>query len=381
MNKYIFATMVFVTILLNSFSLFAYEPVIDPWSIPLYVTSATKVDTLWFGTKVGASNSFNSGIDKLAPPPPPQISELFPCFQISGIFKNLNEDYRSNIDSTNTWQLQISGTNNSPFQISWNNVGFPQGDVPGKLFINGTNMLQTSSLSLNGDQSLSIAYEAPKRQMANFTANPLTGIKPLTVQFTNSSTGNITSYLWNFGDTQTSSEQNPVHIYTNSGTFTVSLTVSGSGWNDKFTRNNYIQVSDSPQPLTANFTAAPLTGIKPLNVQFTNTSTGTITSWLWQFGDNATSTDVNPVHVYNTAGSFPVSLTVTGPQGSNTKTRQNYIVVTEPPPTANFIGAPRSGNAPLSVQFTDRIHWFDYLMAVDFWRQSDQFPAKPCSCL
>ena len=79
----------------------------------------------------------------------------------------------------------------------------------------------------------------------------------------------------------------------------------------------------------ANFTANKTEGTCPLTVQFTDQSTGKITSWFWDFGDGETSTEQNPTHTYNSTGYFTVSLTVTGPGGSDTETKENYIHVTE----------------------------------------------------
>jgi len=188
--------------------------------------------------------------------------------------------------------------------------------------------------------------------VANFTAVPRSGKIPLTVQFTDTSTGNITSRLWNFGDGTTSTERNPSHTYQKAGSYTVSLTVTGPGGSgsDTKTVGGFIQVI-SAAPV-ADFTAAPRSGNSPLVVQFTGTSTGNITSRLWNFGDGTTSTERSPSHTYQNTGSYTVSLTVTGPGGSNTKTMEGYIQVTPPAPVANFTATPRSGKSPLVVQFT-----------------------------
>jgi len=79
----------------------------------------------------------------------------------------------------------------------------------------------------------------------------------------------------------------------------------------------------------ADFTADQTEGTCPLTVKFTDQSTGEITSWFWEFGDGETSTEQNPTHTYNSTGYFTVSLTVTGPGGSDTETKENYIHVTE----------------------------------------------------
>jgi PKD repeat protein len=68
----------------------------------------------------------------------------------------------------------------------------------------------------------------------------------------------------------------------------------------------------------ANFSASPTSGTAPLTVNFTSTSTGSITTYAWNFGDGGTSSLQNPAHVFNTAGVYGVSLTATGPGGSNT---------------------------------------------------------------
>src|SRR5882672_4835198 len=112
---------------------------------------------------------------------------------------------------------------------------------------------------------------------------------------------------------------------------------------------------------TASFTASPLVGDRPLNVDFTNQSSSgssAITSVLWDFGDGSTpSTQTNAGHLYGSAGTYTVSLRVTTAEGTNTQTRSDYIVVGNGPGTtpanALFSGTPTAGNAPLTVSFTD----------------------------
>ena len=86
-------------------------------------------------------------------------------------------------------------------------------------------------------------YQIPS---ADFKGTPTTGMAPLIVYFSNQSTGNISTYLWNFGDQTASAEPNPIHIYTSSGAFSVTLTVSGPEGSDSKTIADFIQVH-SPQ--------------------------------------------------------------------------------------------------------------------------------------
>jgi PKD repeat protein len=172
------------------------------------------------------------------------------------------------------------------------------------------------------------------------------------VHFTDTSTGTLTAHLWDFGDGTISTVQHPAHVYTTTGAYTVSLNVSGPGGGDRLTRSGYIVVT-SDGPLTAGFAASPLAGQPPLTVVFTDTSTGAVTDWLWSFGDGGTSTAQHPTHTYTLTGAFTVSLTASGPGGSDTEVKAGYIQVSDEPIIANFTAQPTSGPAPLTVQFTD----------------------------
>ena len=167
---------------------------------------------------------------------------------------------------------------------------------------------------------------APSPPVASFTADKTSGPFPLAVNFNSSaSTGSITSYAWTFGDGGTSTAANPSHTYASSGIYTVALTVSGSGGSNTQTRASYITVT-VPAPV-ASFIANVTSGNAPLAVNFTNLSSGAITSYAWTFGDGGTSTATNPAHTYANAGSYTVALTATGPGGSNAQTRTAYISV------------------------------------------------------
>lgn len=109
----------------------------------------------------------------------------------------------------------------------------------------------------------------------------------------------------------------------------------------------------TPCAVTANFTGTPTTGCAPLNVSFTDASTGSPTSWSWTFGDGGTSTAQNPSYSYAAAGTYTVTLTVGNGTCQNTLTRTNYVTVSAVP-VAAFTGAPTSGTAPLAVTFTNQ---------------------------
>ena len=86
-------------------------------------------------------------------------------------------------------------------------------------------------------------------------------------------------------------------------------------------------VTPTPVTLVANFTVNVTSGIAPLTVAFTDTSTGEPTSWSWDFGDGSTSDKQSPTHTYTTPGTYTVTLTVTGAGAPDIETKTNYIVV------------------------------------------------------
>jgi len=89
---------------------------------------------------------------------------------------------------------------------------------------------------------------------------------------------------------------------------------------------------------TVNFSVSPISGAAPLNVTFTNTTTGQVTNWAWNFGDGTTSTAQNPTHIYSTAGTYRPVLTATGPGGSASKTAATAISVGTTTATAPSLG-------------------------------------------
>jgi len=91
-----------------------------------------------------------------------------------------------------------------------------------------------------------------------------------------------------------------------------------------------------PGALNASFTASPLSGTPPLTVTCTDTSSGQITGWSWDFGDKTTSDLQNPVHTYTKQGNYPVTLTVTGPNSKTSTCTQTIRVVSSGQLPGNF---------------------------------------------
>ena len=177
---------------------------------------------------------------------------------------NKSKFYFNNNEYTGFWQDYLTGPQIgfSKYQIkeaiqAGENIARIQSYNNGS---NGDNMVALQSI-------LILEYEPPK---ANFTANTTKGTAPLTVQFTDLSTG-ATEWQWDFNNDTIidSTEQNPTYTYTQPGTYTVTLTVKGPGGQDTLTKQDYITVYKGPAFELGNLTVTPTSGLAPLNVTIT----------------------------------------------------------------------------------------------------------------
>jgi PKD repeat protein len=190
--------------------------------------------------------------------------------------------------------------------------------------------------------------------VAAFGATPTSGTAPRKVDFTDASTNGPTAWSWDFGDPasgtdDTSSLQNPSHVYADPGTYDVTLTASNSlGTSDPLTKTAYVTLTDPPPPIkpVAAFSGSPRSGTAPRKVDFTDASTNGPTAWSWDFGDpasgaNDTSSLQNPSHTYADPGTYDVTLTASNNAGpGDPLTRTSYISVTAPSSgTAVLVGA------------------------------------------
>ena len=162
--------------------------------------------------------------------------------------------------------------------------------------------------------------------VAAFTGSPLSGPVPLTVQFASQSTGDVTSHQWDVNNDGTidGGTYTYNHTYTETGTYTVSLTVVGPAGTDSTTKTDYITVNTLPP--NAAFTGTPTSGTPDLRVAFANSSVR-YTQSTWNFGDGNTSTEDSPTHTYTAVGSYNVSLDVLGEGGTHLETKTGYINV------------------------------------------------------
>ncbi|MBL4656555.1 MAG: PKD domain-containing protein, partial [Flavobacteriales bacterium] len=189
---------------------------------------------------------------------------------------------------------------------------------------------------------------------ANFTSSTISGCSPLTVTFSDLSSGSPFFWWWDFGNSNNSIYQNPSAVYTIPGTYTVTLSVSNASGSDTIEIVNYITVFQDPN---SNFTADTTAGCNPLACQFLDLSTpgaSPISSWFWDFGDGNYSTIQNPSHLYTLAAVNSISLTTTDSIGcSNVYAHNNYIKVSDAAQVDFSSGNTNTCQIPFTVSFMD----------------------------
>jgi len=179
--------------------------------------------------------------------------------------------------------------------------------------------------------------------VVSFTCTPSSGQSPLTVSFNASSShdsdGTIVSYQWTFGDGSNGTGMTASHIYTTTGnhTYSVTLTVTDDD-GSQATATHVVSVTPPPpnSPPVASFTRNPSSGEAPLGVSLNASgsydSDGSITSYVWDFGDGSSGTGVTASHTYSNSGTYTARLIVSDNHGA-TGTVTHSVIVQTPTPT------------------------------------------------
>ncbi|MGE0635668.1 MAG: PKD domain-containing protein [Bacteroidia bacterium] len=160
------------------------------------------------------------------------------------------------------------------------------------------------------DSILVTLYPLP---VVDFSADTLSGCEPLAVRFTDNTVPAPAAYLWNFGDTHESTSSYPVNTYYQEGLYDVQLiATTADGCVDSLTITDMIEIFPRP---TADFTLSPtVVNVLEAWINFNDQSSGAH-SWHWDFGDDSTSTLINPQHFYTDTGEYRIWLTVTSQDG------------------------------------------------------------------
>ncbi len=243
------------------------------------------------------------------------------------------------------WQLDDSSLpivqeNPTSTQVAVNNKLLYQFKLPAnKAFTTSgiKNIIVTSSLPVGSnvcstvdEEKINYTFEVSDLPVAEFSAPAKVCItKPAQFTYVDKKIGEpVTSWLWDFGDGKTSTEQNPSHTYASIGSYKVKLTlISNAGCNSFVFEKNI----DIIKPLINNFEiVSPLCTNTSISFIDQSTSTdGGVTNWLWDFGDGTTASDKNPFHVFSKSGTYKVTLTTTSQVGC-TETIEKMVKIADP---------------------------------------------------
>lgn len=241
------------------------------------------------------------------------------CGSLGGV--QFSDNSTGNITS---WNWDFDNGNSSPIQN-------PQASFTSARFYTITLIVGDGTAF---DTIVKTAYiKVYKNPIANFTFTPTGGCSPLSVNFNSTSTlgdNPISTYIWDFRDGSTSpNSSNPTHTYQVAGTYNPNLQIIDSkGCTDNISLG---PITVTQAPVASFTTSGPVSSCDDtLTVNFVNTSTGANLTYLWDFGDNTTSTATSPSHKYVGFGRYTVSLTVTDPNCTDTETKMNLVVLAMP---------------------------------------------------
>lgn len=225
------------------------------------------------------------------------------------------------------WDFDDDGTVDSNLQnptYAFQNAGV----YSVKLTTIGTKFSKTISKS-----NIINVTDNTKTDSVDFSASPTEGFAPLTVSFLDKSNFSPTSWQWDFNDDGVvdSTLQNPSYVFNAPGLYPVKLTAINDNVSLNITKTNYINVKNQTTSPLADFAASTTTGTASLTVNFQDKSNFTVNKWEWDFNNDGIvdSNLQNPSYTYDQAGKYTVKLKVSDNSQSASRTKTEYIVVSE----------------------------------------------------
>jgi gliding motility-associated-like protein len=306
-------------------------------------------DSVWTVTLIASTNfgcaDTSSGTAEVYSIPVPDFSVTDVCDGTAADFTN-NSSIHSGSYSNN-WNF---GDGNSSNSVS-----------PGHLYTStGTYNVELVLISNNNcADSLTKTIEVLFQPQALFTVQDVCDGVP--AQFQNNSVADaLVAYIWNFGNNQSSNLQNPTHTFANDGVFSVSLVAYNTACADTMSAS----VTIYPNPLPAISATDNCLGIATSFQNNSSISSGTVSSWLWSFGDGNVSNNYIPTHIYSAAGTYNVQLNAVSDFGCEDSA--NTTVTIYPLPTATYSSTlacfaesngtttvlPAAGTSPYTVEWS-----------------------------
>lgn len=272
------------------------------------------------------------------------------------------------------------GTGTAPFSYVWNfgDGGAAYSANPIHTY-GGTGTYNVSvtvsdTFGCSGVCNMPVTIIIPPYVYADFSSVITQDCGSSTVNFTDITVGNPTTWYWDFGDGGTSNVQNPTYTFQNPGVFNVTLAAGNGVFTDTITYPNHVVVIPNP---VANFTSNKQVVCSPGAIKFYDESSTSV-AWSWDFGDGITSNLQNPGHIYETPGQYNVELTVTTHDGcTNTVLKEGYITVLVSPEAGFTADTMVCTTVPLF--FVDSSinanSWSWNFGVVDSFTDNNQFPS------
>lgn len=301
-----------------------------------------------------------------------EVYESCPSFSGEGIIiyrvntsTDGNYDYESDSDNAEVYVFRPNGTPtnevdgeilNAYFSSQSGRTSFNDNSNPPCFNSLGiTENIEIFDISASGGDSMTFKVRMPFAPIADFDldSTPIIYVGD-SIHFINNSSC-ATNILWDFGDGATSTEENPTHQYNETGSFTVTLSISNDYGNDSITLT-IIVVPENSLPLVdfSYDTTNACSGY----ISFTNLSL-LYTSLEWDFGDGNTSNDPNPIHQYLNSGNYFVSLSATNQYGTEVYSPSIPINITRPEtPTVTNAFSCDEGLITLFANASDSINWY-----------------------
>lgn len=231
----------------------------------------------------------------------------FYYYLMEGTTYGFSPMYNPGMDYTYSWSFGDGTFSNEPYPIKTY-------EAPGQYDVTLTVATPDSSCFATSTQIVVVGEGGDCKAFFTYAANPA---MENTISFADSSMGNPTNFYWEFGDGSTSTEEFPVHTYSQPGFYFVCLTITNDSNNCYSYYCDNVMVGNID--CMSQFTYWPADSMNvPYGIQFWDYSYGTPNQWTWTFGDGTSSNEQNPVHFYDTTGVYSVCLTISGPDCEST---------------------------------------------------------------
>ena len=282
----------------------------------LYATSGNYTVTLYAYTGIGCSDSATSSVT-IYPKPTAKFSATTVCGGNATVFTDSSSVATGSIAS-HMWYFGDGDTSTAA--------------SPGHMYTLAGNYNVKEVVASNNGCKDSVTHSVTVNSIPVAKFGALNGCNGTAVQFADSSTGTISTYLWRFGDGTTSNGKAPAYKYADTGTYNVTLIVSNGSCADSISHT--VHVYGLP---TAGFSNGLICANNATT--FTDKSTAasgtTIAGWAWNFGDGGTSANQSPTYTYLSSGTYTVRLIVTSNKGCVDTTTTSVSV--SPQPNAVFL--------------------------------------------